>query len=221
MPIPKDYSSPVRMSAKERAFNQLQKWIIDGTLEPGEKLFDKELAEALGISRTPIREALQLLEYQGFIEMFPGKETKVKDIQKEDVLKIYPPLASLQSLSAEITAKIITKEEIEKLIEINNLYREAIESNQPFKAMEYDEDFHNVIIENANNQYIMDFTSTLQLHIRRFKYVFLKERITLKKDSVVEHEKIIDAFYKRDTGIAAAIMKKNWIRPMEEVYRLL
>ncbi|MDY7046863.1 GntR family transcriptional regulator, partial [Virgibacillus sp. M23] len=65
MPVPKNFSSPVRMTAKERALSQIQRWIIDGTLQPGEKLIDAELAESLAVSRTPISEAFQLLEVQG------------------------------------------------------------------------------------------------------------------------------------------------------------
>ena len=76
MPIPTDHAKPIRITAKENAFNQLQQWIIDGTLHPGEKLNDTELAEALGVSRTPIRESLQLLEVQGFVKMYPEKRHK-------------------------------------------------------------------------------------------------------------------------------------------------
>lgn len=83
MPVPHNFSSPVRMSAKERALSQIQRWIIEGTLEPGEKLIDAELAESLGVSRTPIREALQLLEVQGLVSMHPGKETRVMIIEKK------------------------------------------------------------------------------------------------------------------------------------------
>jgi DNA-binding GntR family transcriptional regulator len=74
MPVPKHFSSPMRITAKERALSQIQKWIIDGTLQPGEKLLDAELAESLAVSRTPVREALQLLEVQGLVEMHPGRE---------------------------------------------------------------------------------------------------------------------------------------------------
>ena len=62
-----NHTKPVRTTAKLHAFNQLQQWIIDGTLQPDEKLNDIELAQALGVSRTPIRESLQLLESQGFV----------------------------------------------------------------------------------------------------------------------------------------------------------
>ena len=77
MPIPTNFAVPGRISAKDRSFSQIQRWIIDGTLQPGEKLNDADLAGALGVSRTPIREALQLLEGQGLVEMHPGKDTRV------------------------------------------------------------------------------------------------------------------------------------------------
>ncbi|WP_100486665.1 GntR family transcriptional regulator [Sporolactobacillus pectinivorans] len=221
MPIPKNYSSPTRLSAKKKAFNQLQRWIIDGTLEPGEKLYDSELAETLGISRTPIREAIQLLEVQGFIETFPGRETRITMIKKKDVLKLYPPLASLQALAADEASKIITLEQVETLKAVNQKYEEAIKNGQPFDAMTFDEHYHSFILKIADNPYIDRFSSTLQLHIRRFKYVFLKNDLTLKSDSVKEHAAIIKAFTDHNSKLAASVMSQNWLRPMNEVYHLL
>ena len=110
MPIPSNYTKPKRKTAKENAFNQIQQWIIDGTLHPGEKLNDTELAGALGVSRTPIRESLQLLEVQGFVEMFPGKATQVTEVDKESITDLLPPLAALQALSAELAIPHLTEE---------------------------------------------------------------------------------------------------------------
>ncbi|GEN33576.1 GntR family transcriptional regulator [Aneurinibacillus danicus] len=221
MPIPKDYVTPARISAKEKAFQQLQRWIIDGTLEPGEKLYDIELAEALGISRTPVREALQLLQIRGFIEMHPGKETRVTAIQRDDVLKMYPPLASLQALAAEEAVKNIVPGHIEALKEINMRYEQAIHNGQVFTAMEIDEEFHNLIVEIADNPYILDFSSLLQMHLRRLKYVFLKQHTASNTDSLKEHERVIQALAGGDGEAASAAMKQNWLRPMREVYELL
>lgn len=221
MPIPQNIPSPIRLLAKDKAFNQLQQWILDGTLEPGEQLYDSEISKALGISRTPIREALQLLEVQGFIEMRPGKETRVTKIKKEDVLKIYPPLASLHALAAEETAQIITADQIEKLKEITSEYEQLIDHQESFKAVDCDEKFHNFIVELADNPYITDFSSILQLHIRRFKFVFLKRDSPIVKESLKEHRAIIQAFEAHDAGQAASLMKQNWLRPMKEVYHFL
>ncbi|MBE1445749.1 GntR family transcriptional regulator [Paenibacillus sp. OAS669] len=221
MPVPKNFVSPARMSAKERAFSQIQRWIIDGTLQPGEKLIDAELAESLGVSRTPIREAFQLLEVQGLVSTHPGKETKVTEIEKDDIFKMYSTMAVLQALAAEITAKIIAPEQIEQLRSINHDFASAINNGQAYQAMETDEQFHNLIVELSDNPYIASFSASLQIHIRRFKYVFLKQPVTATQASVDEHASIISAFEQKDSDRAQAIMKQNFIRPMQELHELL
>lgn len=218
MPIPYNYSTPLRMTAKERALSQIQRWIIDGTLQPDEKLIDAELADALGVSRTPVREALQLLEVQGLVEMHPGKDTRVKSIEKDDILKMYPTLAALHSLAAELAAPLIVPKQIEQLKGLNAQFAEAIGNDQPYQAMECDEQFHNIIVDAADNSYVASFSSSLQIHIRRFKYVFLKQRITSTLASVQEHAAIIEAFERRDSEAAAAMMKQNLLRPMHELH---
>lgn len=220
MPVPKNFSSPVRMTAKERALSQIQRWIIDGTLQPGEKLIDAELAESLAVSRTPIREAFQLLEVQGLVSMYPGKETRVSNIQKSDIFHLYPTLASLHALAAEYTANNILPEQIEKLRELNIQFKKAIESGQPYQAMELDEQFHNLIIEISENPYIASFSESLQIHIRRFKYVFLKQPIKETLNSVNEHESIITALENKDVQRVSELMKQNVIRPMHELTKL-
>ncbi|CAM3405687.1 GntR family transcriptional regulator [Paenibacillus lupini] len=221
MPVPKGFISPVRMSAKERAFSQIQRWIIDGTLQPGEKLIDAELAESLGVSRTPIREAFQLLEVQGLVSMHPGKETKVTEIEKDDIFKMYSTMAVLQALAAETAAKVIVPEQIEQLRAINLEFANAIKSGQAYQAMEVDEQFHNLIVELSDNSYVASFSASLQIHKRRFKYVFLKQPVAATQASVDEHALIITAFEKNDSDLAQAIIKQNFIRPMQELYGLL
>lgn len=218
MPIPKGFSTFIKISAKERVLSQLQRWIIDGTLIPGEKLVDTELSDVLGVSRTPIREALQILEMQGFVEIHHGKETRVTIIEKNDILKIYPPFAALQSLAAELATASIYKEQIEKLKSINTEFSSLIDEGQTYKAMELDEEFHNLIVEIADNSYISTFTSTMQMHIRRFKYLFLKQVKTSERLSVTEHAEMITAFETKDAAKTTMLMKQNIIRPMQELY---
>jgi len=221
LPVPKEFASPARITAKERAFSQIQRWIIEGTLLPGEKLIDAELAESLAVSRTPIREALQLLEVQGLVSMYPGKETRVRNIVKDDILKMYPTLAVLHALATELATQTFVPVQIEVLKDLNKRFSQAIENGQPFQAMELDEQFHNLIIENSDNAYIASFSSSLQIHIRRFKYIFLKHKITATLTSVEEHASIILAIEKRDSEKASAIMKQNILRPMNELYALI
>lgn len=126
MPIPSDMSKPIRKTAKLHAYHQLLNWIIDGTLQPEEKLNDIELAQALGVSRTPIRESLQLLESQGFVTMQPGRATQVTPVQKDDINHLLPPLASLQALATELAAPLMTDEIIAELEAKNQQFADAL-----------------------------------------------------------------------------------------------
>lgn len=218
MPIPSNFTKPVRLTAKERALSQIQRWIIDGTLQPGEQLLDAELAEALGVSRTPVREALQLLEMQGFVDMHPGKDTRVKMIEKEDILKLYSTLAALHALAAETAAAGILPDQLERLKSLNARFAQAIAAGQTYEAMELDEQFHNLIVEESDNPYLASFSSSLQVHIRRYKYVFLKRQAPASDASVHEHAALIDALEARDAATAGTILKRNLLRPMKELY---
>ncbi|MDN9011648.1 GntR family transcriptional regulator [Brevibacillus laterosporus] len=221
MPIPKNYTSSIRLTAKEKAFRQLQSWIIDGTLEPGEKLYDAEIAEAIGVSRTPVREAFQLLEVQGFIETYRGRDTRVTTVSKEDVQTMYLPLASLQALAAKLAATAITEEQIAILNELNASYKQAIYDKDVPRIVEMDSQFHTSILEIVDNPYIINFTSVLQLHIQRLEYIFFKQQHIPKEESIDEHERIVQAFVQKNGKLAAEIMEQNWLRPMKEVYQLM
>ncbi|WP_404348847.1 GntR family transcriptional regulator [Sutcliffiella horikoshii] len=215
MPIPSNYSSPTRVSAKKRAFAQIQEWIIDGTLQPKEKLNDAELAQALGVSRTPIREALQLLNVQGLVEMFPGVGTQVTSVNKEDITKILPPLGALEALAAELATPLITQATIDTLREINTAFARAIKKGDFYSALKQDEQFHNIIVENAQNSYLANSVSNLQAHVLR---LYFHQSIILTDASIEEHESMLKAFENRDKETAAKIARTNWLRAIDEFY---
>ncbi|WP_010531343.1 GntR family transcriptional regulator [Lentibacillus jeotgali] len=213
MPIPANHSRPVRQSAKENAFNQLQQWIIDGTLLPGEKLNDTELADALGISRTPIRESLQLLEVRGFVKMFPGKATQVTEIEREAIKDLLPPLAALQSLSAELAIDHVTEDQLTQLGSINERFATSIYSGNSYAALKVDEEFHQLIVDITKNTYIQGVVESLQAHVRRH---FFHNSIVLTEQSIDEHKAIITAMKHSDKEKATAVMKENWLRTLQE-----
>ncbi|GAA0436780.1 MAG: GntR family transcriptional regulator [Bacillota bacterium] len=217
MPIPSDHSRPVRQSAKESAFNQIQQWIIDGTLQPGEKLNDSELAKALGVSRTPVRESLQLLEVQGFVKMFPGKATQVTEVEKESMNDLLPPLAVLQALSAELAIDNLTDDITAVLEEINDRFTKAIRSENYYAALKIDEEFHQVIVDAANNPYIHNIIANLQAHVRR---LFFHNSIILTEQSIEEHSQIINLMKEGNNEALAPIMKENWLRTIQEFQAL-
>lgn len=215
MPVPTNHAKPIRVSAKENAFNQLQQWIIDGTLQPEEKLNDTELAEALGVSRTPVRESLQLLEVQGFVEMFPGKATQVTTVKKEDIKDLLPLLAALQALSAELAIPNLDDETIHKMEDSNNRFSQSIQTKDYFSALKIDEEFHQIIVDAANNPYITSMVANLQAHVRR---LFFHNSIVLTTNSIQEHATIIELLKKRDATSVSNVMRDNWLRAIEEFY---
>jgi DNA-binding GntR family transcriptional regulator len=215
LPIPLNHNKPIRISAKENAFNQLQQWIIDGTLRPEEKLNDNELAQALGVSRTPIRESLQLLEVQGFVEMFPGKATQVTKVKKEDIIDLLPPLAALQALSAELAVPNLNEEIIRNLEDTNERFSIAVRTEDYFSALKVDEEFHQIIVDAANNPYITSMVASLQAHVRR---LFFHNSIVLTTYSIQQHDTIIDCLKKRDAPLVSQLMRDNWLRAIEEFY---
>jgi DNA-binding GntR family transcriptional regulator len=213
MPIPSEHQKPTRKTAKESAFTQLQQWIIDGTLQPGEKLNDTELAEALGVSRTPIRESLQLLEVQGFVKMYPGKATQVTEVDKESINDLLPPLAALQALSAELAIRHLDESALKELEIINNRFAQAVREEDFFTALKIDEDFHQIIVDQASNQYIHSIVASLQPHVRR---LFFHNSIILTEESIEEHNDIIRFLKEGNKEKVAIVMRENWLRAIDE-----
>ncbi|WP_419960167.1 GntR family transcriptional regulator [Psychrobacillus sp. BM2] len=213
MPIPVNHTKPVRTTAKLHAFNQLQQWIIDGTLQPDEKLNDIELAQALGVSRTPIRESLQLLESQGFVTMQPGRATQVTPVEKEDINNLLPPLAVLQALAAELACPNMDEEALSLLEEKNREFSEALQAKEFTTALRVDEEFHQLIVDTASNPYIHSMVEMLQAHVRR---LFYYEKIVLREYSVEQHDNLIRAFREKNIKELAEIMRANWIYTIEE-----
>ncbi|CUB20607.1 putative HTH-type transcriptional regulator YdfH [Bacillus subtilis] len=213
MPIPSNTPKPVRQTAKTIALEQIQKWIVEGILAPGEKINDDELAKALGVSRTPVREALQLLAVQGFVEMSPGKETRISQIEKNDVFKVYPPMAALQSTAAELAIENIQSYHLEEMAAINQQMKAAIDRNEIYEVLGLDKTFHDVMIDAADNEYIRNFTSVLHMHILRLEYLFFKS----PQNSIEEHEQIIQACKEKDRKKAAELTYSNWIKPIQDI----
>ncbi|MDO4976214.1 MAG: GntR family transcriptional regulator [Eubacteriales bacterium] len=213
MPIPRDYVAPTPVSAKDRAFEQIQEWIINGTLQPGEKLNDKELATAIGISRTPIREALQMLAMQGFITMKPGVSTYVNTAKKEDLSLLLPPSAALQSLAVEIVVPKITIQHIDHLEALNENLRKALERDDFTSSLKYDQDFHDIIIQLTENPYLITPLDNFMAHVRRHLYL---HSISISMNSVKEHQILIDALKDKDLKKAAKAAKNHWNRSVTD-----
>jgi len=216
MPIPTRIPPMPQQSSKNYVLELLQHWIIDGTLMDGERISDAAIAERLGISRTPVREALLILESQGFVEIRRGRDTRVRPVHADDLYQLYPPLAALERVAARLAMPRMSSDAIQKLQMINENFARALERRDVFEAMEHDEAFHDLIVDMADNHYIATFVANLQMHIRRLKYRFFSYALP-GHASVLEHQAIIQAFETQDRNKLEITMESNWLRPMQEL----
>ncbi|MED1555555.1 GntR family transcriptional regulator [Bacillus paramycoides] len=220
MPVPQNYKKPGRVSAKSLVLNQLQDWIIEGVLQPDEKINDVELAEALGVSRTPVREALQILEHSGLVEMVPGQKTKIAPIKLDDVSIIYETMAGLHSIIGKQALQRITETDIQQLSFINADFQQSINEKNSKRALELDIQFHNTITSIAKNPYIEPFLENTQLHVLRLEYLFFQNFVPASQ-SIEEHHSIIHALQKQDEKQMEQMMSQNWLRPMKEIQKMI
>jgi DNA-binding GntR family transcriptional regulator len=218
LPIPKKDSAHQRKSAKDLVYETLCDWIIRGQMMPGEKLLDTELADYFNVSRTPVREALQMLVTQKLIKVTPGRATTVADVDKNDIEKCYRPLAEIQGLAARLAAPRLTEAQLAHMEELQLEFEQACSAKQVENAIDCDNKFHEVILRAVDNEYIMEFSNMLLLHVQRIKYHYF-HRDMLRKTSAEQHRDILNALCGRDADLAAELMRSHWLYVMERCLR--
>lgn len=211
MPVPSETDPIERRSARAVVLERLTEWIESGVLEPGELIKDGEFAERLGVSRTPVREALQILEQRGFVEMEPGRLTRVTDTNLEDVGRVYAPLAALEALAAELGTPNATPQDIERMRTYNANLLEAAKAKDPDEALKADREFHGVLVELAKNPYLTNALKPLVSHIRRLETLYFRDSEP-GFESHREHEEIIEAVDAGDPSEAAERTLRNFQR---------
>lgn len=200
-----------RRPARWTVYDRLKNWVEDGALAPGEVVKDSEIAEMLGVSRTPVREALQMLEREGLVEMLPGRLTRVTDTTPEDIGLVYATLAALNALAAETGTPRATDADIAEMREHNEQLLEAIRAKDPVAAREADRAFHGVLVRLAQNPYLESAIDPLLTHIRRLEALYFRDDKPGRK-SYEEHEQIIDAVAAGDLEAARDATRSNFGR---------
>jgi DNA-binding GntR family transcriptional regulator len=211
MPVPEEVARIERRSARSVVLERLIEWIEDGVLEPGESIKDGELASQLGVSRTPVREALQILEQRGLVEMRPGRLTRITDVNTEDVAHVYAMLSTLEGLAAELGTPKATAVHIAELRDHNAGLLAAADTADPDAARDADRSFHAVFVRLADNPYLTTGLEALLSHTRRIESLYFRDQQP-GHDSHREHEKIIAAVVEHDPARAGAMTRVNFQR---------
>lgn len=220
MPIPVKREVQKRQSAKMRIYYTLREWITYGTLQPGERLNDQEISDYFEVSRTPVREALQMLEAQKLVVIFPNKATFVSEIETDHLEKWYLPLAHLHALAAQLACRTITAQQIAELREIDQQILAYIRQGDIINTLREDLVLHDRILAIAGNEFITEFSETLMLHIQRIEYAFFKKS-GLTTESFTTHDALIDALEQGNADLAHDEMLHNWLTILDHSSELI
>src|SRR5690606_34516936 len=131
--------------------------------------------------------------------------------------ELLPPLAALQALSAELAIPHLTNEAIALLESTNEKFAKAVYIKDYFSALKIDEEFHQIVVDIADNSYILSMVASLQAHVRR---LFFHNSIVLTEQSIEEHRKIIQLLKERDALTVSTTMRNNWLRAIDEFHSL-
>mgnify|MGYP000853343440 CR=1 FL=1 len=186
---------------REIVFGYLREAILEGKLEPGKRLMEMQLAENLGVSRTPVREAIRKLELEGLVVMVPRKGAYVADVSIKDMVEVLEIRAALEGLAASLAAERMTPKDVKALKVLADEFKK-FHLEQNFKGMiEKDVEFHEKIFESTGNEKLYQMSQGLREQIYRFRVRYISE-YNQSDNLVIEHDKILKAISKKDRKMA-------------------
>ena len=175
---------------RDVVFNTLRKAILRGELKPGERLMEIPLANKLGVSRTPIREAIRKLELEGLVLMIPRKGAEVAQITEKNMQDVLEVRKALEELSVQLACERITPEQVEEMKMAAEDFRKVLKSGDVTKIAEADVKFHDIIFAATNNQRLITLLNNLREQMYRFRVEYLKQKECYPQ-LLEEHDKLI------------------------------
>jgi len=204
VPIKLDSYKPLR----ELVFESLREAIISGQLPPGERLMEIQLAEELGVSRTPVREAIRKLELEELVVMIPRKGAYVSGLSMKDVSDVFGIRGALEGLAAELAAERITETELEDLERHLVQIAKGIENGDITNVVDIDTNFHAMLYKASRNRRLGQIINNLREQIQRFRQTSLAYPGRMRA-ALEEHKKIVEAISARDPETARRLAQEH------------
>lgn len=195
---------------RDVVFHTLREAILKGELRPGERLMELQLASKLGVSRTPIREAIRMLEQEGLAVTIPRKGAEVAKMTEKDMKDVLQVREALDELAAGIACELITKEELKSLNEAIQEFEAAVSTKDIKRIADADMAFHDIIYEATRNPKLVTILNNLREQMYRYRVQYLKDEknypILLK-----EHQEILEGFMERRKELVTESMRRHVI----------
>ncbi len=193
---------------RDVVFNTLRQAILKGELKPGERLMEIQLAELLGVSRTPIREAIRKLELEGLVLMIPRKGAEVAKISEKSLRDVLEVRRSLEELATELACQRITEEGLHELEEAQEAFCKAVQDGDATDMAETDEHYHHIIYDATGNSRLVQILNNLREQMYRYRLEYIKDA-SKRQILIIEHDHILKAVKNRHVAEARAAIREH------------
>jgi DNA-binding GntR family transcriptional regulator len=213
--VPPDYPS-----LQVKVYDHLKRAIVTGEIRPGERLLETQLAQSLGVSRIPVREAILKLEREGLIVAFPRRGVYASSLSARDVDEVYTVRAVLEGLAARLAAELRTEEQLERLDGIVAKMAEQAERGDSAGLFATGREFHQVVLDASGNAKLVQLMDMMGSQVERLRQLRMQlSRRT--RDVHREYTAILDAIRRGDGATAEALMRAHIERPRVELLRMM
>jgi DNA-binding GntR family transcriptional regulator len=208
MPIPLDSAVLSRSLLRDNVYVRLRDAIVDGTFAPGEQLRDGELAQWLGVSRTPVREALLRLGQAGLVVTAPGRSTVVSKLDARAAGNAQAVVAAMHELAVATAVPLLTGADLAQMRQANSRFGAAIAAGDVDAALAADDEFHGVPVRAAGNAAVIAVLEQFIPLVRRLERV--RFATLAGRGSVARHARLVDLCEQGDVAAAAAVSRETW-----------
>ena len=197
-----------RKSLASEAADNLREFILLGRLAPGMPVRERDLAEAFGISRTPLKEALRILESEGLIDYGPTRRPVVADPSLTEINDWLRVQGALEALAGELACEIATDRQLDEIERLNASITEARDTDGQLEAFRRDMAFHDAIVEASGNSALFETHSTYNARLWRVRFLS-SQRVASRDVTRREHQEIVEALRARDATAARRALKQH------------
>lgn len=201
---------------RDVVFNTLRQAIITGEFAPGERLMEISLANRLGVSRTPVREAIRKLELEGLVIMIPRKGAQVARITEKNLRDVLEVRTVLEEFATVLACERIDEAGIRDLRQALDEFVTAVESGDILAIANKDEHFHDIIFHATNNDRLIYIINNLREQFYRYRMEYVKD-IRQRSLLVEEHRELLNAITNRDSARAKELMRTHLLNQQQEV----
>lgn len=193
---------------RDVVFNTLRQAILTGELKPGERLMEIHLADRLGVSRTPIREAIRKLELEGLVTMIPRRGAEVAQITEKSMNDVLEVRRAVDALCAELACERITSQALDELKLACEAFEAAVKTGDVKQIAQADVALHDIIVQATGNQRLIQLVNTLSEQMYRYRFEYIKD-FSQHERLVEEHRIIYESLVKKDKETACNAAKEH------------